>query len=84
MLNTQSNGFLQGEEILVLGHFEIEEPADQSITSLRKKVSEIDELVCPLIEKIIAAGKIPIVIGGGHNNAYPIIKAAYLANSNQK
>lgn len=27
-----------------------------------------------LIKAIVAAGKIPIVIGGGHNNAYPLIK----------
>ncbi len=84
ILNTQSNSFLNGEEILVLGHFEIEEPADQSIQGLRKKVSEIDELVYPVIQQIITAGKIPIVIGGGHNNAFPIIYGAYLANGKQQ
>jgi len=73
LLNTQSNSFLSGEEILILGHFEIAEPADKSIDALREKVSEIDDLVSPIIEKIVAAEKIPIVIGGGHNNAYPII-----------
>ncbi|AZI24950.1 arginase [Pedobacter sp. G11] len=78
-LNIQSNRFLSGEEILVLGHFEIEEPKDSTIDGLRKKVSEIDDLVYPVIEKIVAAGKIPIVIGGGHNNAYPIIKGTSLA-----
>jgi len=79
-LNIQSNRFLNGEEVLVLGHFEIDEPIDSSIKGLRDKVAEIDDLVYPIIEKIIAAGKIPIVIGGGHNNAYPIIKGTYLAN----
>lgn len=78
-LNIQSNRFLSGEEILVLGHFEIEEPKDSTIDGLRKKVSKIDDLVYPVIEKIVAAGKIPIVIGGGHNNAYPIIKGTSLA-----
>lgn len=78
-LNIQSNRFLSGEEILVLGHFEIEEPEDSTVDGLRKKVSEIDDLVFPIIEKIVAAGKIPIVIGGGHNNAYPIIKGTSLA-----
>lgn len=76
ILNIQSNKFLRGDELLVLGHFEIEEPKDVSIDGLRNKVSEIDDLVYPVIEKIVAAGKIPIVIGGGHNNAYPIIKGA--------
>jgi formiminoglutamase len=79
-LNIQSNRFLSGSEILVLGHFEIDEPSDSSIKGLRNKVAEIDDLVYPVIEKIVAAGKIPIVIGGGHNNAYPIIKGTSLAN----
>lgn len=76
-LNIQSNRFLDGNEILVLGHFEIEEP---EINSLREKVAEIDDLVYPVIEKIVSAGKIPIVIGGGHNNAYPMIKGSSLAH----
>lgn len=83
LLNTQSNLFLSGEEILVLGHFEIEEPADQSLMGLREKVSQIDELVYPIIEQIIASGKTPIVIGGGHNNAFPIIYGTYLAKGKQ-
>jgi formiminoglutamase len=79
-LNIQSNRFLNGAEVLVLGHFEINEPEDSSIKGLRNKVAEIDELIYPIIEKIVAAGKIPIVIGGGHNNAYPMIKGLSLAN----
>ncbi|WP_231458669.1 MULTISPECIES: formimidoylglutamase [unclassified Pedobacter] len=82
ILNIQSNRFLSGEEILVLGHFEIEEPENSTIGGLRKKVNEIDNLIFPVIQKIVAAGKIPIVIGGGHNNAYPIIKGASLAKKN--
>ncbi|WP_412466798.1 formimidoylglutamase [Pedobacter sp. KLB.chiD] len=79
-LNIQSNWFLDGGEILVLGHFDIDEPGESTLKGLRDKVAEIDALVYPIIEKITAAGKIPIVIGGGHNNAYPIIKGASLAN----
>ncbi len=79
-LNIQSNRFLDGNEILVLGHFEIDEPGDASLKGLRDKVAEIDDLVYPIIEKITVAGKIPIIIGGGHNNAYPIIKGVSLAN----
>ncbi|SDC93541.1 formimidoylglutamase [Pedobacter soli] len=80
-LNIQSNRFLRGNEILVLGHFEIDEPVDSSVAGLRKKVEEIDDLVYPIIEKIVAAGKIPVVIGGGHNNAFPIIKGVALAQN---
>lgn len=74
LLNIQSNSFLQGDELLILGHFEIEEPPQTNVEALRNKVSEIDNLVAPIIQKIVAAGKVPIVIGGGHNNAFPIIK----------
>ncbi|MCY1504412.1 Formimidoylglutamase [compost metagenome] len=79
LLNMQSNAFLSGSEILLLGAFEIEEPEGQSPEHLRQKVQEIDALVYPLIEKIVAAGKIPIVIGGGHNNAYGLIRGTYAA-----
>ncbi len=79
ILNVQSNRFLNGSELLVLGHVEIQEPENSDITVLKKKVEEIDELVFPLIQCIVEAGKIPIVIGGGHNNAYPIIKGCAIA-----
>ncbi|SMC69315.1 formimidoylglutamase [Pedobacter africanus] len=79
LMNIQSTGFLRGEELLVLGHFDIADPADTSIKGLEQKVQQIDELVYPVIRKIVAGGKIPIVIGGGHNNAYPIIKGTATA-----
>ncbi|MFA6276534.1 MAG: formimidoylglutamase [Pedobacter sp.] len=78
LINSQNNSFLSGEKILVLGHFEIAEPENKSVDELRKKVTQVDDLVYPIIEKIISAGKIPIVIGGGHNNAYPIIRGTSL------
>lgn len=79
LLNIQSNHFLSGEEILVLGHVQLSEPNDQSLESLRAKTAAIDTLVYPIIEKIIATNKIPVVIGGGHNNAFPIIWGTSLA-----
>lgn len=84
ILNVQSNRFLTGEEILVLGHVnfsnELEEIKDvnlqnkDSIKSLRELVAEIDDFVSPLVALIVKSGKEPIIIGGGHNNAYPNIK----------
>jgi formiminoglutamase len=79
LLNIQSNVFLSGEELLVFGYFDFADPEDPAIASLQKKVEEIDALVGSLIQKVVSAGKIPIVIGGGHNNAYPIIKGTSLA-----
>lgn len=76
LLNMQSNSFFNGTELLVLGYLEIEEPVDQRVLSLRNKVEEIDRLVYPIIAQIVAANKIPIIIGGGHNNALGILWGA--------
>ncbi len=83
-LNIQSNDFLTGEEVLLLGHFDfgdlqylIENHArseEEKIEAYRHAVVQIDEEVENLAKHISSAGKIPIVIGGGHNNAYPLIK----------
>lgn len=80
-LNIQSNDYLTGTEVAALGHFDIEEPADNSLVGLRNKVKEIDALVANVIQKIVAAGKVPIVIGGGHNNAYPLLMGISLAKN---
>ncbi|MEJ5962349.1 formimidoylglutamase [Pedobacter immunditicola] len=79
LVNVQSTGFLTGQEILLLGHFEFDPPQEDSLAALSAKVDAIDDLVYPVIRSIIAAGKVPVVIGGGHNNAYPIIKGFSLA-----
>ncbi|MEI9959443.1 MAG: arginase family protein [Ferruginibacter sp.] len=44
------------------------------VEAYRHAVNIIDEEVENMLKVIAAAKKIPIVIGGGHNNAYPIIK----------
>lgn len=83
-LNIQSNDFLQGDEILLLGHFDfgdlkfvIEQNAhgyEERIDAYRHAVHTIDDEVESLAKLITANNKIPIAIGGGHNNAYPLIK----------
>ncbi|KIC91913.1 formimidoylglutamase [Flavihumibacter sp. ZG627] len=85
-LNSQSNDFFTGEEVLLLGHFDfgdlqfvIENHAhseEEKIEAYRHAVVQIDEEVENLTKTITAAGMIPIAIGGGHNNAYPLIKGA--------
>ena len=83
-LNIQSNDFCTGEDILLLGHFDfgdlkylIENNAyndQEKIDAYRHAVNTVDDEVERLMKAIAAAGKIPIVIGGGHNNAYPLLK----------
>lgn len=84
-LNIQSNDFFSGENILLLGHFDfgdlkflIENNADnpaEKIDAYRHAIANvIDEEVENMLKIIASCKKIPIVIGGGHNNSYPIIK----------
>lgn len=84
--NCQSNDFLTGEDIAVVGHFDfadlqnlIDQNAlgtEERTEALRHAVTTIDEEVEGLIKTVLAEGKTPIVIGGGHNNAYPLLKGA--------
>ena len=88
-LSQQSNEFLNGKNICVLGHVFVDDLMETSNTlnvknknelqELRKLVSIIDTRVSEIVTKIILSGKIPIIVGGGHNNSYPIIKGCSLA-----
>ena len=85
-LNIQSNDFLAGEEMAVIGHFDfgdiqylIDRNAsgeEEKTEAYRHAVQTIDEEVEGLVKQIVVQGKVPIVIGGGHNNAYPLLKGA--------
>ena len=77
-LNTQQNQFIHGKNILVLGYLDYSNEVSKFDGSDREKgnflVKAIDKELSELIKKIIEADKIPIVIGGGHNNAYGNLK----------
>ncbi len=83
-LNVQSNDFFDGGNILLLGHFDFGDiqylidttakSEDEKIEAYRHAVITIDDEVEHLAKLITEAKKIPIVIGGGHNNSYPLIK----------
>jgi formiminoglutamase len=85
-LNIQSNDFFDGGEILLAGHFDfgdmqylIDTTAkghDEKIEAYRHAVNTIDDEVEYFAKMITETKKIPIVIGGGHNNSYPLIKGA--------
>lgn len=86
LLNVQSNDFFDGGELLLVGHFDfgdlqylIDTTAkgeDEKVDAYRHAINAVDDEVEHLVRIITAAGKIPIVIGGGHNNTYPLIKGA--------
>ena len=76
-LNMQANRFFPAGALHILGtidHPDADTPLDQA--TMRERVAELDELVQAVVQPLMEAGKLPIVIGGGHNNAYPLIKAA--------
>ncbi len=87
--NIQHNRFCKGSQILVLGHLDVTaemksvENLDFNIMEdrqeLSKAVEKVDKEVSHIIFTIVKAGKIPIIIGGGHNNAYGNIKGTALA-----
>ena len=86
LLNIQHNQFFASEKLLLLGeidcsiemekasNFEVSDP--NYYPKMGELVESIDEAVSEIVKKIISAGKIPVIIGGGHNNAFGNIKGA--------
>ena len=87
--NIQHNRFNKGSQILILGHLDVSEEMKavenldfnqiEERKELSKWVEKIDKEVSHIIFTIVKSGKIPIIIGGGHNNAYGNIKGTALA-----
>ena len=85
-LNIQSNDFLTGENIFIAGNFDFSDAEklinvnaptyEEKIMAYRSLVSNVDDAVEEVVKIITQNKKIPIIIGGGHNNAYPAIKGA--------
>ena len=80
LVNIQHNKFCKGSNLLVLGHLDCSEEMnaakdlDPKNKEQRKElfdlVEKIDIEVSHIVHQIVRTGKIPIIIGGGHNNAY--------------
>jgi len=87
--NLQHNKFCKGGRLLILGQIDIidlqkqAQDIDPTTKEGRKELSalveKVDKDVSYIIGQIVKTGKIPIIIGGGHNNAYGNIKGASLA-----
>lgn len=91
LLNTQSNSFTQAKRVLVLGHLDynneresittLDASKKKNIANARAFVELIDKDVTHIVSSIVKAGKVPIIVGGGHNNAYGNIKGCALAHN---
>lgn len=85
-LNTQQNQFIQGSDIAVLGYLDCLDdvlkfdPKDRALGD--RLVKKIDDALADIIRQIIEADKTPIIIGGGHNNAFGNIKGLASAKGN--
>jgi formiminoglutamase len=80
-LAVQSNRYLSGNGLVV--HGVISERDDHAALDLRALVSELDDLVVAWATEVAESGGIPIVIGGGHNNAFGLIKGVSLGRGQQ-
>ena len=88
LVNVQHNKFCKGNKLILLGYLNVEEqmkkasvlnPNDkEERKELFKLVEQIDKEVSHIVSSIVKVGKIPIIIGGGHNNAYGNIKGLAL------
>lgn len=85
-LNLQANAFSQKMgPVLLAGHVQCDDLQQQANTldatkpeqlqQLRTLCHELDQRVEGIMTQLFQAGFYVIVIGGGHNNAYPLIKA---------
>lgn len=84
LLNIQSNHLTNAENVILLGEINCETQMKQAESISKEEihyaeelgglVSQIDDKVSLVIKAIVAAGKFPIIIGGGHNNSFGNLK----------
>jgi formiminoglutamase len=84
-LNLQANRFINPAQILLLGNIRCDdlqsEAAELDVTQpsqleqMRQLVGCLDQRVAEVAQAVFAADLYPLVIGGGHNNSYPLLKA---------
>ena len=83
-LNMQSNRFLSGDKILLMGTVPctdlmaravgLDHTNPEDLETLRAMVEELDDRVATVAEAVAKCDVSLIVIGGGHNNCYGLLK----------
>lgn len=84
-LNLQANNYFDARQILLLGEVNcadlqaqgqlLDNSKSDDLACLRALCAQLDLRVQAAVQPIFAAGLTPIVIGGGHNNALPLLQA---------
>ena len=69
--NLQANRFFPHQDLALLGSIvATQKVPDDALDALRAATAANDQTVATTVQRIAEKGAIPIVIGGGHNNAY--------------
>ncbi len=86
LLNIQHNHLTDAENVILLGEIDCDTQMKQAESiskeenhyaeELGELVTQIDHKVAEVVKAIVAAGKFPIIIGGGHNNSFGNLKGA--------
>jgi len=84
-INLQHNETIKPQQFVLIGQVpcqdlmlqgrELQSNNPDQLEQLRQLCSQLDHRVLQAVTPVFTAGLIPIVIGGGHNNALPIIQA---------
>lgn len=72
-LNSQVYPEFKIDSISILGSIRHKSP-NTFLENTSELVAELDVFVVQILKDCVSANQIPIVIGGGHNNSYPLIK----------
>lgn len=85
LLNLQATPFIASHEVLIVGHVECADLQQQSaalstenaqdVQQLRALCAQLDQRVMQALVPLFDAGYEVILIGGGHNNAYPLLRS---------
>ncbi|MCC5879961.1 MAG: formimidoylglutamase [Idiomarina sp.] len=86
-LNLQATPALPIHDLLLVGHIdcddlmakvgELDEFDAQTLPQLRELCAQVDQRVLQVLYPLFESGYEVILIGGGHNNAYPLLKSLY-------
>ena len=80
LANTPVNEWLTGDQLgwewVEVADLQAKSIGKIELAELRALTTEVDARVKATLDPLFAAGKVPILIGGGHNNAYPLLISA--------
>ncbi|RMA58674.1 formimidoylglutamase [Ulvibacter antarcticus] len=86
LCNIQNNRYTNAKNVMILGEIDCKTENEKAgnisnndpnvLDKLGELVTQIDNKVSEVVQKIVEAGKIPILIGGGHNNSFGNIKGS--------